>query len=283
MRYRTRLLLFVCIFAVAPLHSQVTLKRDSLYSQSLGRAKQVVVLLPSGYTDSREYPVLYLLHGLTGNCTDWTSRTKLKLYAEAFSFIIVMPDGEDSWYVNSRGVPENRFEDYMMKDIPEYVRQHYSIDTARQAIAGLSMGGYGSLMLALRHPGRFRFAGGLSSAITVPRVMDERGRTAPLNESTVSLVTAFGSEPGTFRKEHDVMWLYRDLPAASIPYIYLSIGTQDGYRDFLPAHRELTDSLRGRGILYEYHELPGEHNWHFWDQEIRPLLQRLQDILMTKP
>ena len=79
------------------------------------------------------------------------------------------------------------------------------------------------------------------------------------------------------------MWLYRHVPPASVPYIYLSIGTQDGYRDFLPAHRELTDLLRAHGIPYEYHELPGEHNWYFWDQEIRPLLQRLQDILMTKP
>jgi S-formylglutathione hydrolase FrmB len=192
--------------------------------------------------------------------------------------IVVMPDAENSWYVNSFTEPNEQFEDYLVNDIPHYVQTMYSIDTTRQGIAGLSMGGYGALMLGLRHPAKYGFVGSLSGAITFPRGMND---TTHLAERSLqpSLKRAFGEKTNGFRNGHDIFLLYRQTSKDSLPYIYMVIGIQDGYRTFLPAHRAFTDLLRTYGAGYEYHETPGGHNWQFWDKEIRPLILRMREVL----
>ncbi len=263
------------------LMGQVAMRTDSLFSLNVGRTMRFIVLLPAGYDASKSYPVLYLLHGLGGNYTDWTARTKLRQYLEPYALIIVMPDADDSWYVNSFGDPHGRFEDYIINDLQGYVRSRFAIDTARQAIAGLSMGGYGAIMLALRHPADFFFAGGLSSALSMPRDFDLR-RKDPFWKATIpNLMRIFGKRPGRFYDDHDVFVLYKRTDPDSLPYIYLTIGIQDSYRPFLPANRRLADSLRMRGVEYEYHESPGHHEWTFWDREIPLLLRRLEQLIRT--
>ena len=187
-----------------------------------------------------------------------------------------MPDGENSWYVNSFADSQARFEDYMVGDLLVYVRTHYSVDTTRQAIAGLSMGGYGAMMLALKHPGMFRFAGSLSGALTFPRFPGDSAIQPTSGAIRRSLDSAFGRPPqGTY----DIFELYKTAPRDSSLYLYFVMGTQDGFKGFLPAHRMFTDSLRAAKIPYEYHELPGSHNWQFWNREIQPLLRRMREIM----
>ena len=275
---------FFCVlifpsFSRAELFGQPSTHNDSLFTPSLGRTKSFIALLPSGYDVTKRYPVLYLLHGLTGNYSNWISRTNLQKYAKPYALIIIMPDGENSWYVNSYTEARDRFEDYLIRDLPAYVEKKYSIDTTHRSIAGLSMGGYGALMLALRYPRRFFFAGGLSSAITVPRDIEAREKVGPLSMTIQGLKRVFGDNPNPFRSSHDVFRLYKNVSPDSLPYMYLAVGIQDHYLSFLPAHREFTDSLRAYGAAYEYHELPGKHNWEFWDREIQPLLKRLQEVL----
>ncbi len=280
---RHRLLLFhliVALFLIADtgLFAQPIVRVDSFYMPSLGRTKKISILLPAGYNQKVRYPVLYLLHGFSGGHEDWLTRTKLREYVRNMPLIIVMPDAENSWYVNSVTEPKDRFEDYLVKDIPHYVGKLYSIDTTRQAIAGLSMGGYGALMLSLRHPSLYKFAGSLSGAISYPRGMNDT--TRPAERSLIpSLRRAFGTRPDGFRNAHDVFSLYRQVPKDSLPYLYMVMGTQDVYRNFLPAHRAFTDLLRTYGALYEYHETPGGHSWQFWDREIVPLLVRMRDVM----
>jgi len=258
--------------------AQPVVRVDSFFMPSLGRTKKLAVLLPPKYDPAKRYPVLYLLHGYTGRYDDWLTRTNLKDYVKDLPLIIVMPDGENSWYVNMAVEPNDRFEDYMVDDIPHYVQKLYSIDTTRQGIAGLSMGGYGALMLGLRHPSRYGFVGSLSGAITFPRGMNDTSR--PAERSLIpSLKRAFGDKPNTFRSDHDVFLLFRQTSKNSLPYIYMAIGIQDGYRTFLPGHRAFTDLLRTYGAAYEYHETQGAHNWQFWDREIQPLLARMREVL----
>jgi S-formylglutathione hydrolase FrmB len=251
---------------------------DSLYMPSLGRTMKISVLLPSNYDSSRHYPVLYLLHGYSGNNADWSTRTKLSVYVKGMPLIVVMPDAENSWYVDSYTEPRDKFEDYIVNDVPYYIRRLYSVDTTRQAIAGLSMGGYGALVLALRHPGEFRFAGSLSGALSIPRAVNDSSRQ-PEGALAPSLRKAFGEQQNDFRNEHDVFFLYREVPRDSFPYLYMATGIQDGYRTFLPAQRAFTDLLRNYGAPYEYHEVPGGHDWQLWDREIQPLLKRLREVL----
>lgn len=252
---------------------------DSMYAPSLGRTKTFVVLLPSGYDPSQRYPVLYLLHGWGGSSRDWTSKTNIQKYVENFPLIVVMPDAENSWYVNSYAEAQNRFEDYLINDVPRYIQHKYAVDTTRQSIAGLSMGGYGAIMLALKHHKKFLFTGSLSGAIAIPREIDNRKDSSGVNGIAPSLRKAFGETENSFRTAHDPFVLYKNASPDLLPYIYLVIGIQDGYPTFLPRHREFTDSLRAYGAAYEYHETPGKHSWQFWDREIQPLLRRMRQIM----
>ncbi len=277
----------VAVFALlgllsAPARPQCRLQTDSLYAESLGREKRFTVLLPVGYADTSSYPVLYLLHGLWGSHIDWTSKTRLQQYAEPYAILIVMPDAEDSWYLNARAAGQDRFEDYVTADLPAYVQRHYSIDTLHQAIAGLSMGGYGALMLGLRHSPRFFFAGGLSSILIVPREIGRQKVSPGYAALAPSVLAAFGPEPGLHHESHDIFRLSRMTGPRVPPYIYLVTGIQDHYESVLPAHRELADSLRVRNAAYEYHEVPGGHTWQFWDREIQPLLRRMSEILSQR-
>jgi putative tributyrin esterase len=274
-----RCALFFClIVAGTELFAQSVARVDSFYMPSLGRTKKLSVLIPAKYDPRMHYPVLYLLHGYSGGHDNWLTKTKIAEYVRDIPMIIVMPDAENSWYVNSAVDANDRFEDYMVNDLPNYIQKAYSIDTTRQGIAGLSMGGYGALVLALRHPTKYRFAGSLSGAIAFPRGMNDTTRQ-PERSLLPSLRHAFGEKPGASRNAYDPFLLYRQVSKDSMPYIYMAMGTQDLYRSFMTAHRALTDLLRGGGVSYEYHETPGGHSWQYWDTEIQPLLKRMRDVL----
>jgi S-formylglutathione hydrolase FrmB len=119
-------------------------------SESLGEERAMNVLLPVDYeTSTNRYPVLYLLHGLGDNNTAWSFMTNLSGYAAAYPLIVVMPDAGRSFYINSAADPKARFEDFIVKDVVEYVDSHYRTVPLRRAraIAGLSMGGYGATYL----------------------------------------------------------------------------------------------------------------------------------------
>jgi S-formylglutathione hydrolase FrmB len=133
--------LFFCLtVACSDLPAQSIARVDSFYMPSLGRTKKLSVLIPAKYDPRMHYPVLYLLHGYSGGYDNWGSKTKIAEYVRDIPMIIVMPDGENSWYVNSAMEPNDRFEDYMVNDLPSYIQKAYSIDTTKQGIAGLSMG-----------------------------------------------------------------------------------------------------------------------------------------------
>jgi putative tributyrin esterase len=274
-----RCALFFClIVACSDLAAQSIASVDSFYMPSLGRMKKLSVLVPAKYDPRMRYPVLYLLHGYSGGYDNWGSKTKIADYVRDVPMIVVMPDGENSWYVNSATAPNDRFEDYIVNDLPNYIQKAYSIDTTKQGIAGLSMGGYGALVLALRHPTKYRFAGSLSGAIAFPRGMTDTTRQ-PEHSLLPSLKHAFGEKPGASRSTYDLFLLSRQTSKDSMPYIYMAMGTQDAYRSFLPAHRALIDLFRGAGVPYEYHETPGGHSWQYWDTEIQPLLKRMREVL----
>ncbi len=148
------------------------LREESVQSAALGRAMKYRVLLPTDYDGSqRRYPVLYLLHGLGGDYKDWTTRTNVAEYSRTLPLIIVMPDGENSWYTNAANVPADRFEDYILTDLLADVAGKYRTINSRhgRTIAGLSMGGYGALKMALKRPGTFAVAGSFSGAFSATR------------------------------------------------------------------------------------------------------------------
>jgi len=247
------------------------LVRDAVFhSTSLERDMHYRVLLPQHYESGGRFPVLYLLHGLYGDYLNWDTRTNLENYARDLRLLIVMPDADNSWYSDSATVPQDKFEDYIAKDLISEVDEKYRTIRARhgRAIAGLSMGGYGAAKLALKYPELFAFAGCLSGAFNAAQNLDT---LRP--EFAAKLREVFGNEGSRERTENDVFLLLNTPHQTSYPYFYLGCGTADF---FLETNRALVIQLSSRKIAYEYHETPGGHTWEYWDRAVQPMLQVIE-------
>ena len=151
---RTTLAATLCClaFLVAPARGRV--ETVQFQSKLINAKLPYNVILPVDYESSptTRYPVLYLLHGLTGHYSDWMARTNIADYAADYRLIIVMPEGNDSWYTDSATVETDKYESYVLKELIPDVQSRYRTIEARygRAIAGLSMGGYGAIKFGLK-------------------------------------------------------------------------------------------------------------------------------------
>ncbi len=248
----------------------ILIKDAVFHSASLERDMHYRVLIPRGYERGDRFPVLYLLHGLYGDYQNWDTRTRLENYANNLHLLIVMPDADDSWYTNSATVAADKFEGYIAKDlIAEIDNQYRTIHDAHgRAIAGLSMGGYGAVKLALKYPELFAFAGSLSGAFNAPQNLDNQRP-----EFRAKLLEVFGNEGSRTRAENDIFLLLKNPHHVPYPYFYLACGTADF---FLETNRALAQQLSSRNLAYEYHETAGEHTWEYWDGGLKPLLKAME-------
>jgi S-formylglutathione hydrolase FrmB len=249
-----------------------------LNSKLVNAALSYRVVVPAHYTSpaqaKQRYPVLYLLHGYGGHYDNWVSKTRLREYASLYQFIIVTPEGNNGWYTDSATAPTAKYESYILQElIPDVQRRYRTLETREgRAIAGLSMGGYGALKFGVKHPEMFAFAaslsGALDAAVWTENDLREFGTALPR-----SIMETFGPAGSPTRAANDLMKLVRDVPAdrlTSLPYLYLDCGTEDGLLSF---SRKLADLLRERKIPHEYRELPGAHNWEYWDAQVREVLR----------
>lgn len=246
-------------------------------SKLVGKTLPYNVLLPVNYNqpDSRtkRYPVIYLLHGLTGHYTNWLEKTKLVDYAAAYDFIIVMPEGNDSWYTDSASVPTYKYESYILQELIPDVEKRFRASSEREgrAIGGLSMGGYGALKFGVKHPERFVFSASLSGALDAASWTEADLKGLEFIWRTLQPV--FGAEKSETRAANDLRKLFTELPAqriATLPYIYLDCGAEDG---LLEINRSFVDILTKQKIPHEYRQLPGTHSWAYWDSQVQEVLR----------
>ncbi len=249
---------------------------DSVYSYAVGGYKKFNVILPKDYyrTEYR-YNVIFLLHGYSGDHNDWINRTDLVEYLNKYSFVVVTPSADNSWYTNSPFVKNRNYEDYIIKELIPYVEKRYRVISTRHGriIAGLSMGGYGAIKFALKYPHLFYYAGSFSGAFRWPSLIEKnRGMLSQ------SLKEAFGEKRTEHWNQNDVLAIADTIKPINLPYLYISCGANDPLEGLLDSNRKLVEKLQKNGVLYEYHELPGEHNWMFWDKEIRNFLQKCSEF-----
>ncbi len=246
-------------------------------SKLVGKTLPYNVLLPADYDEpaakERRYPVLYLLHGLTGHYSNWLEKTRLADYARTYELIIIMPEGNDGWYTDSAVAPTDKYESYILQElIPDVQRRYRTIETrAGRAIAGLSMGGYGALKFGVKNPEMFAFVGSMSGAIGAASWTEADLHGFEFIWRTLALV--FGPENSPTRAANDLNRLFRDLPAeriAALPFVYLDCGTEDL---LLQSSRDLADILVARKIPHEYRQLPGTHAWSYWDAQVQEILR----------
>jgi len=155
-------------------HTGKVIEEQSINSAVLGRAVKYTIYLPADYESSqRSYPVVYLLHGYTDNHTGWLQFGEINRYADKAiadgtipPMIIVMPNGDSSFYINSYDGKE-KYEDFFIKEFMPAIEKTYRIKNEKEfrGIAGLSMGGYGTLIYALKYPDLFAAAAPFSAAV----------------------------------------------------------------------------------------------------------------------
>lgn len=235
----------------------------AFFSKALGRPKSYTVLLPDyeGATGG-PYPVLYLLHGLSDDHRAWTSWTSIDRYVRRFPMIVIMPDGERSFYTNM--AEGGRFEDYLMEDLLGHVEGSYHVLTGPQhtAIGGLSMGGYGAMKLGLKFPDRFGSVGAHSSAFGAAR----RPAEDTLGDE---LRRIYGPADSPERPANDCYALAEKAARASLPALYIDCGTEDF---LIEDNRAFHAHLQALGIPHTYREFPGVHCWEYWDLHIQDSL-----------
>jgi S-formylglutathione hydrolase FrmB len=260
---------------------------------SIGRKTAYNVILPADYEASgdKRYPVLYLLHGLSGNYLNWSNFGAVRA-AKGLDLIVVMPDGGNSWYLNwaeSGEGQKNAWDDFLAKDLIEHVDSTCRTVASREgrAINGLSMGGFGGLSVGLRHPDLFCAIGSHSGALSFAKGAGDRLRSgqAPTgkkknqpSETPNERIEIEGFRSQAERTPKGKLFLKPEdadaadpfklvlaVPKEKLPHIYLDCGTEDG---LIAGSRDFAKLLMENKIPFVYAESPGGHNGQYWSREI---------------
>jgi len=241
----------------------------TFHSAALNRDMQYRVIVPANISASQKFPVLYLLHGGGGGFRDWSNYSDVAHYAER-GLILVMPEGHSSYYTNSADRPRDRYEDYIVHDLIADVEHKFPVSAVRtsRAIAGVSMGGFGAVVLGLKHPDLFIFSGGLSSALDVPSRPFSIKRIGQWRDHRA----IFGPWGSQSRRDSDPYILARSVDPSHMPYLFLSCGEQEG---LLPANKKFATQLQTHHFRYEFHTGPGGHDWNQWNQQLPALMESL--------
>lgn len=227
-----------------------------IYSAKMDTTLPAIVIVPesaSHWKDQR-FPAVYLLHGWSGNYTNWPSKVDLMAYAEQFHLVIVCPEGGYAgWYLNSPVDPRSQFDTFISQDVVRYVDTHYPVipQFKGRAICGLSMGGHGALYLLIRHPHVFIAASSMSGVLR-------------LGASTVR--SSIAHLLGTY-EEHKERWhqysvinLLNRLQNYH-RFLLIDCGVAD---PFIAVNREAHQQLLLMNYPHTYIERPGGHTWDYW-------------------
>jgi putative tributyrin esterase len=289
-----RLLIFlVFIFSTSLLVAQHSIVETySFYSPAVQIHLKCTVVLPANYYHHKGYyPVVYLLHGHTGNYKSWITYAQLPIsLATKYNVIIVLPDGGNSWYVNWSGQTDgkpHRWEDLIVNDLIPGIDKYYRTIKSRKgrAIGGLSMGGFGALSVGLKNFRLFGFVFSSAGAINFCRnvkaqmlkdTLDWNSPQLWSDDSKVVDIPGFSNakertpQGKIFNSPreadiYDPYVLLSHTDSHSLPYIHIDCGNAD---DFIYDARSFIDSLDRKTKAYSFAVLPGIHEVPYWQLAI---------------
>lgn len=255
----------------------VTVQDVTFHSIALNREMTYRVYLPAKIPAGKKLPVVYLLHGNGGSFRNWSNYSDVAQYAamnNSNGLILVMAEGESSYYINAAEKPADKYEDYLVKDLIADVESRFPAKRRREdrAVVGVSMGGFAAVKLALCRPELFSFAGAISPAIDVA----SRKFSWKRYWHWERFKTIFGPMDSNSRRDADPFVLVQSASPAQSPYLYITAGEQEG---LLEPIQRFVKQLKQRGFAYEFHTRPGGHDWGEWDAQIpgcfESLLQHL--------
>ncbi len=249
------------------------------HSDALMMGVSVNVVLPENVSTmigmnanaALEFKTLYLLHGLSDDNTIWMRRTSIERYASKYGIAVVMPGVGRSWYTDMANGA--KYLTFVGEELPKRCQAFFrGMSTKREdnIVAGLSMGGYGAIKVALTYPERFGLCASLSGALDVSK-LDRLG-------SIEELRGIFGYDLATATElagtKHDVFALAKQNAIEGMPFpkLYMWCGNDDYLLDNSVRFHELLDEL---GIEHLYEQSDGCHAWEWWDLHIQASLEYL--------
>jgi S-formylglutathione hydrolase FrmB len=252
----------------------------SLPSKILGHPVNYCVVLPPSYDGdkARKYSVLYFLHGLGDNEQMFVHGGAFNLVQDLWErkqigeFLIVTPEAGATFFINSHS-GKVRYEDFLVREFLPGIESRYRINPGRsnRGVSGVSMGGYGALHLAFRHPELFLAVSAQSPALMteIPAVA---ARSAANGMRSRVLGETFGSPPDpVFWERNSPVSMARRANLAGLK-IYFDCGDRDDY-GFEQGAKELSKVLTSRRIPHEAHIYPGRHDWQYFAEHLPDSLQ----------
>ncbi len=281
---RMKKLCYLLLLITTSTFAQQGLVKESLKvkSAALGKDVEYNIYLPADYDKSnRQYPVLYLLHGYGDDETGWTQFGEAqiiadKLQGEVAPMIIVMPDAGVSWYINSYD-GKVKYEDFFIKEFIPYIDANYRTRPTKQyrAVAGLSMGGYGTLIMATKHPELFSSAAPLSSGVFT----DEEIINGDPNMWNNVMGNLYGKKDLTGKdrltehyNKNSILKIIETANADELKKVRFYIDCGD--KDFLiKGNMALHAALIDKKIPHEFRVREGVHNWTYWRTALPEVLK----------
>lgn len=264
----------------------------TIKSSTLGKDVSYTIYLPADYELSeRTYPVVYLLHGYTDDDTGWLQYGEVNRYADQAiangtiaPMIIVMPDGGVSWYINSYD-GATKYEDFFIKEFMPAIEKEYRIKAEKRfrGIAGLSMGGYGTLIYALKYPELFAAAAPLSAA-----VFDDAAAIAmPKENWDRTFAQLYGRDlTGEARMnkawyDNSILKIVETKSKEELSKVRYWIDCGDD--DFLTKGNCLLHiALYEKQVPHEFRMRDGGHTWTYWRTGITDALSFISDSFHQK-
>lgn len=242
-------------------------------SKCLGMRTNVNVIIPESdeiFSDkfSKNLKTLYLLHGLGNDYSAYMRYTSIERYALKKNLAVIMPSADHSFYTDME-YGHNYFT-FISEEIPRFIRNVFPLSDKREDnfIAGHSMGGYGSFKTALLKPESFSAAASLSGALDINHLFTE-GPKNGFNTKTI-----YGSQDSLENTDNDLFYLMKKHAdnGTFLPKLYQTCGTEDFlYEDNI----KFRDFARELNLPLTYKEGPGEHEWGFWDNAIKEVIDWL--------
>jgi S-formylglutathione hydrolase FrmB len=229
------------------------------YSPSMKKEIKAVVITPANYNDKKQFPVVYLLHGYSGNYANWITKVPaLKDLVDQHQLIVVCPDGNfNSWYLDSPEQPNSKYETYVAKELVNWIDGKYKTipNKKGRAITGLSMGGHGALYLAFRHQDVFSIAGSMSGGVDI--------RPFPNNWDMAKLLGTYAAKPAQWDNASVIN--LTNLVAPNSLALIIQCGTEDF---FYKVNIALHEKLAYNNIPHTFITNPGGHTWQYWADAI---------------
>lgn len=219
---------------------------------------KVTIISPEGYPQGTEFPTVYLLNGFSGNHKSWYGlQPNLADLSDTYGMVMVMPDGQDSWYWDAPLREDIKMESFIIDELVPYVDTHYPTikKPSKRAITGLSMGGHGAMWLAMRHPHVFGNVGSTSGGVDI-RPFPEKWKMAQ-----------WLGEEDTHKdnwESHTVINLVPSLEPGQLNIIF-DCGTDDF---FYQVNENLHTALLAANIPHDYISRPGNHSGPYWKNAI---------------